>query len=94
MQNNQAIDINTEEKLKPGMVKFYNSTTSGVDTMHWMNENYSVAKHNAHWPFTVCYSLLNIGGLNTMIVPQENTQNKETSLEFLKALGRQLMESS
>jgi len=52
--------------------------------MDWMTENYSVARHSARWPLTVFYSLLNIGGLNSMIVYQENTQVKKTRLEFLK----------
>lgn len=92
MHNDKAIDMNTGEKLKPEMITFYNSTKSGVDTMDWMTENYSVARHSARWPLTVFYSLLNIGGLNSMIVYQENTQVKKTRLEFLKSLGRQLME--
>jgi hypothetical protein len=92
MHNDKAIDINTGEKLKPEMITFYNSTKSGVDTMDWMTENYSVARHSARWPLIVFYSLLNIGGLNSMIVYQENTQVKKTRLEFLKSLGRQLME--
>lgn len=35
--------MNTEKKLNPEMITFYNSTKSGVDTIDWINENYSVA---------------------------------------------------
>jgi len=87
MHNDKAIDMNTGEKLKPEMITFYNSTKSGVDTMDWMTENYSVARHSARWPLTVFYSLLNIRGLNSMIVYQENTQVKKTRF-------RQLMEAT
>lgn len=92
MHNHKDIDINTGEKLKPEMITFYNSTKSGVDTMDWMTKNYSVARHSAPCPFTVFYYLLNIGGLNLMIVYQENMQVKKTRLELFKSLDRQLME--
>ncbi|VVC46295.1 PiggyBac transposable element-derived protein [Cinara cedri] len=89
MHNDKAIDMNTGEKLKPEMRTFYNSTKSGVDTIDWMTENYSAARHSACWPLTVFYSLLNFGGLNSMIVYQENTQvEREVLPQKLRSSNR------
>ncbi|KAL4144046.1 hypothetical protein QTP88_006280 [Uroleucon formosanum] len=65
-----------------------------VDTMDFMSENYSVARASARWPLTIFYALMNIGGINAQIIYQENTKNKITRLQFLKALGKELMQKN
>lgn len=79
-------------KAKPKVISFYNSTRSGVNTMDQMIENYSVARKSSRWTLAVFYCLLNIGGLNSVVVYRENTREKLIHLTFLKTLGRQLME--
>ncbi|XP_026808064.1 uncharacterized protein LOC113550438 [Rhopalosiphum maidis] len=55
-------------------------------------ENYTVARKCCHWPLTVFYSILNITGLNSQVIFQENTQIKMSRLNFLKNLSRKLLE--
>ncbi|KAL4152780.1 hypothetical protein QTP88_000613 [Uroleucon formosanum] len=85
-------NIANEEKLKPEIIMAYNSTKSGVDTMDYMTENYTVARTSARWPLTIFYALMNIGGINSQIIYQANTKIKISRLQFLKTLGRELME--
>lgn len=68
----------------------YNATKGGVDTMDFITENYSVARKCARWPLAKFYALLNIAGLNAMVIHKENTKEKMTRLDFLKTLCREL----
>lgn len=92
MHSGKIIDETTAEKKKPEIITAYNCTKGGVDTMDFMSENYSVARASARWPLTIFYALMNIGGINAQIIYQENTKNKITRLQFLKALGKELMQ--
>lgn len=60
--------------------------------MDYISENYTVARTSARWPLTIFYALLNIGRINSQIIYQANTNNKISRLQFLKTLGRELME--
>lgn len=92
MHQDKSIDLTTAEKKKPEIITAYNKTKGGVDTMDFMSENYTVARTSARWPLTIFYALLNIGGINSQIIYQANTNNKISRLQFLKTLGRELME--
>lgn len=92
MHHDSSIDKCTKEVKKPEMITFYNATKGAVDTMDKKTENYTVARKSCRWPLTVFYSILNIAGLNSQIIFQENTQIKMSRLSFLKNLSRQLME--
>jgi hypothetical protein len=92
MHHDKKVTQTTQEKLKPEIIMAYNSTKSGVDTMDYMTENYTVARTSARWPLTIFYALMNIGGINSQIIYQANTKNKISRLQFLKTLGRELME--
>lgn len=94
MHSGKIIDETTAEKKKPEIITAYNCTKGGVDTMDFMSENYSVARASARWPLTIFYALMNIGGINAQIIYQENTKNKITRLQFLKALGKELMQEN
>lgn len=92
MHHDKQIAQVNNEKLKPEIIMDYNRTKSGVDTMDYMTENYTVARTSARWPLTIFYALMNIGGINSQIIYQANTKNKISRLQFLKTLGRELME--
>ncbi|XP_025195652.1 piggyBac transposable element-derived protein 4-like [Melanaphis sacchari] len=94
MHSGKIIDETTAEKKKPEIITAYNCTKGGVDTMDFMSENYSVARASARWPLTIFYALMNNGGINAQIIYQENTKNKITRLQFLKALGKELMQEN
>ncbi|KAE9528810.1 hypothetical protein AGLY_012385 [Aphis glycines] len=92
MHHSSTIDESTKEIKKPEIITFYNCTKGAVDTMDKKTENYTVARKSCRWPLTVFYSILNIAGLNSQIIFQENTKIKMSRLNFLKTLSRQLME--
>jgi len=92
MHHDKQIAQVNKEKLKPEIIMDYNRTKSEVDTMDYMTENYTVARTSARWPLTIFYALMNIGGINSQIIYQANTKNKISRLQFLKTLGRELME--
>ncbi|XP_008178754.1 piggyBac transposable element-derived protein 4-like [Acyrthosiphon pisum] len=92
MHHSSTIDESTKEIKKPEIITFYNCTKGAVDTMDKKTENYTVARKSCRWPLTVFYSILNIAGLNSQIIFQENTNIKMSRLNFLKTLSRQLME--
>lgn len=92
MHHSSTIDESTKEMKKPEIITFYNCTKGAVDTMDKKTENYTVARKSCRWPLTVFYSILNIAGLNSQIIFQENTNIKMSRLNFLKTLSRQLME--
>ncbi|XP_050064943.1 piggyBac transposable element-derived protein 4-like [Aphis gossypii] len=92
MHHSSTIDESTKEIKKPEIITFYNCTKGAVDTMDKKTENYTVAPKSCRWPLTVFYSILNIAGVNSQIIFQENTKIKMSRLNFLKTLSRQLME--
>lgn len=92
MHSGKIIDETTAENKKTEIITAYNCTKRGVDTMDFMSEKYSVARASARWPLTIFYALINIGRINVQIIFQENTKNKITRLQFLKALGNELMQ--
>lgn len=91
MHHSSTIDESTKEIKKAEIITFYNCK-GAVDTMDKKTENYTVARKSCRWPLTVFYSILNIAGLNSQIIFQENTKIKMSRLNFLKTLSRQLME--
>lgn len=70
----------------------YNITKSGVDTMDYMTENYTMARTIARWPLTIFHGSMNIRGINSQIIYQAIAKNKISRLQFLKTWGRELME--
>jgi len=88
MHHSSTIDESTKETKKPEIITFYNCTKGAVDTMDKKTENYTVARKS----YLLFYSILNIAGLNSQIIFQENTKIKMSRLNFLKTLSRQLME--
>lgn len=61
MHHSDEIDQDSGENCKPEIIKYYNSTKGGVDTVDFMIGNYSTARNSNRWPMTIFFSLLNIG---------------------------------
>lgn len=57
-----------EEKNKPEIVCFYNSTKGGVDSMDQKCANYSSNRRSRRWPLSVFYMLVNISAANSYIL--------------------------
>jgi hypothetical protein len=91
MHNDAAIDAETGDQRKPELITFYNESKGGVDTMDQLCATYTVARRTRRWPVCVFYNLLNIAGVNAMVVHKLNHINDVTfRRKFLVALGREL----
>ncbi|XP_050064468.1 piggyBac transposable element-derived protein 4-like [Aphis gossypii] len=67
MHNDDSIDTDCA-RSKPEMIKFYNSTKGGVDTVDQMKGKYSVSRNSRRWPLKIFFSVLNIAGINSQII--------------------------
>lgn len=92
MHHDKAIDSETEEKQKPEIVTFYNRTKCAVDLLDQMCSAYDVARNSRRWPLTIFFDLLNIAGLNSLILYAANhDNNKPVRRSFLRSLALDLM---
>lgn len=66
------IDESTNEKQKPSIVIFYNQTKGGVDEVDKKAKMYSVSRKNNRWPLTLFFRLLDIAGINAMVILRAN----------------------
>lgn len=77
------------------MIVDYNSIKGGMDTLHKMCAAYHCSTNTSRWPMTVFYALLNMGGVNSMVVYFLN--NHDITLfsrrKFLRKLSFELVES-
>lgn len=52
----------------PEIISFYNQTKGGVDTFDQLCHTYSVSRKTRRWSLCVFYGILNIVGINSMIL--------------------------
>lgn len=87
LHNSQEIDQETSMKLKPEILTFYNKTKVGVDTADELKSNYIVARETHRWPMVILYCFLNIGGINSQVIYNANTEKKISRREYLRELS-------
>lgn len=93
MHHKDEIDPSeTNKSWKPSIITFYNHTKGGVDVVDELKSNYSVSRTSHRWPLTLFFSLLNIGGINSQIIYEANTNNKSSRRNFLKILAKDLVQ--
>ena len=59
-------DVGSE--TKPEVIKCYNSTKGGVDTMDRLVRGYSTKQMTRRWPMAIFYNMVDVGALNALIV--------------------------
>ncbi|GBP19814.1 PiggyBac transposable element-derived protein 4 [Eumeta japonica] len=84
------IDESTNEKRKPSIVTFYNKTKGGVDEVDKKVKMYSVSRKNNRWPLTLFFRLLDIAGINSMVILRANNMTLRKRRMYLRALGTEL----
>ena len=67
MHSQPDVDHNNEKK-KPEMILYYNSTKGGVDTMDQMLRCYSVKRMTRRWPMVIFYNMIDVSALNGYII--------------------------
>ncbi|XP_054290049.1 piggyBac transposable element-derived protein 3-like [Macrosteles quadrilineatus] len=86
-----TIDTN-EEKNKPEIICFYNSTKAGVDLIDMKCAVYSSSRKTRRWPLAVFYRLINIASVNSFIVYMSYTRKTNvTRFGFIKSLAKELI---
>lgn len=84
------IDPESREQMKPSVITFYNLTKGAVDVVDRMKAEYSVTRVSNRWPLTIFCTLLNIAGINSQIIYFSNTNNKVLRRLYLTDLAKQL----
>lgn len=75
------------------MIVDYNSTKGGVDTLDKMCTAYDCARNTRRWPMVMFYSLLNIVGINSMVLFfSQNLDKNMRRRKFLHMLASELVE--
>lgn len=89
LHNDHNINSSTNDN-KPEILKFYNETKGGVDTVDQMCSIYNVSRHNKRWPMVIFYTMLNIAGINSMVVYLDNGLAPMRRRLFIKKLAHEL----
>ncbi|CAG4953459.1 unnamed protein product [Parnassius apollo] len=79
----------------PEIISFYNQTKGGVDTFYQLCHTYSISRKTCRWSLCVFYGILNIVGINSMILLHSSKANGKQVFKnrrsFLKALAFDLI---
>ncbi|XP_069704477.1 piggyBac transposable element-derived protein 4-like [Periplaneta americana] len=90
MHYDKAMDEETGGSQKPEIISFYNRTKCAVDVLDQLCSAYDVSRNSRRWPLTIFFDLLNIAGVNALVVYSANNQ-KMLRKNFLKTLALDLM---
>ncbi|XP_050520903.1 piggyBac transposable element-derived protein 4-like [Daktulosphaira vitifoliae] len=86
-------DIMQAATAKPEIIKYYNQTKGGVDTMDKMLTEYTVKRRTNRWPLAFFFNMIDIAALAAYIIYMEHNQRFNTTdrhRKFLKELANQL----
>lgn len=90
MHETKDIDETAGEQKKTELITFYNAHKSGVDTADQMSATYNVRRNTRRWSMIIFYAMLNVGGINSMIIHHGNKLEAMPRRFFLKALSHEL----
>ena len=89
MHHNKEIN---QEKKKPEIICFYNSTKCGVDILDMKCAVYTSNQRARRWPLAVFYTLLNIASINSFILYLCYLETPAiTRFQFIKDLAHTLV---
>lgn len=78
---------------KPEIIKYYNKTKGGVDTMDKMLSEYTVKRRTNRWPLAFFYNMVDLAALSAYIIYTEHTPrltSTDRRRRFLKDLANEL----
>lgn len=77
---------------KPEIILDYNNTKGGVDIVDRLCSNYNVARNTKRWPMVIFYAILNVAGINSLVVYTSNNPNADMRRrQFLQTLSHELI---
>nr|XP_047122928.1 piggyBac transposable element-derived protein 4-like [Hydra vulgaris] len=91
LHDDDAIDPQSGEQMKPEIITFYNLTKCGVDVADQMCASYNVSRNTRRWPMVIFYTILNVAGINSQVIYIGNNLEKKRRRLFLKELSHELV---
>jgi hypothetical protein len=85
--HSQAL-LSTDDDRKPLIIKDYNATKGGVDTLDGNVEEFSCLRKTVRWPMIINYNIMNVAVCNAFII--FNHRNSITKASFLHQLTHSL----
>lgn len=61
-------DVSEDEKKKPLIIKDYNKTKGGTDTINKMLSEYTCHRRTKRWPLAFFYNMIDVAGLASFII--------------------------
>lgn len=89
--------IDRNDRNKPEIMKFYNNTKFGVDTLDQLVGNYTCKRRTNRWPMAVFSAIVDVSACNALVIFLECNENwphankKKRRREFLKQLSHSLI---
>ncbi|GBP23667.1 hypothetical protein EVAR_80284_1 [Eumeta japonica] len=96
LHHDDEVDPESGDKRKPSIIKFYNSTKSGVDVVDKLARTYDVFRNCKRWPLAIFFSMLDHAGINAFVVYMLNNsiERNKSNLrgKFIKQLGMSFLD--
>lgn len=61
-------EVEQTQSAKPEIIKYYNKTKGGVDTMDKMLAEYTLKRQTLRWPLAFFFNIIDITGLASYVV--------------------------
>ena len=65
-------EVEETQSAKPEIIKYYNKTKGGVDTMDRMLDEYIVKRRTLRWPLAFFYNRIDVTGLACFVIYREH----------------------
>ncbi|GFO35331.1 PiggyBac transposable element-derived protein 4 [Plakobranchus ocellatus] len=90
--------VSEDEKKKPGIVAFYNSTKGGVDGMDQKVHKYSCKRKSHRWPMAYFFNIVDVACLAAHVVfktkfPDHPLSGKDSRSHFIRSLASDLAQA-
>ncbi|XP_071051100.1 piggyBac transposable element-derived protein 4-like [Onthophagus taurus] len=89
---------NSENNFKPEIIKYYNSTKSGVDTLDKLLREYTCRRSTRRWPMSLFQNFIDIAAYNALVIwitknPEWESKSsmKNKRKIFLEILAKELV---
>ena len=92
-----SAEVEETQSAKPEIIKYYNKTKGGVDTMDKMLGEYTVKRRTLRWPLAFFYNMIDVTGLACYVIYREHNARfraKDQRRKFLKELANRLCMAS
>lgn len=89
----RSVAVDNQKKRLPETVAYYNNTKYGVDVLDQMARKYSTKNSSRRWPIQVFYNMLDLAGINAVILYREVAGEKICRKDFLLSLVTEMQQA-